>query len=113
DTAEWTKLSDAQWRQILHDQGLGPIDELRIGADDLLLTSLDAKPLEAWVTEALVVPTRLRQAREQAAKMLEPKAVRVRPKPATLHTTEDVDQYLAGLRAEILKHIETGNPVIL
>ena len=113
DTAEWTKLSDVQWRQILHDQGLGPIDELRIGADDLLLASLDAKPLEAWATEALVVPTRLRQAREQAARLLEPKAVRVRPKSATLKTIGEVDVYLAELRREIVEYIETGSPVIL
>lgn len=113
ETAEWNKLSDEQWREILHAQGLGPIAELQIGTDDLLLAALDAKSLEAWATEALVAPTRMRQAREQAAKLLEPKAVRVRPKSTTLKTIGEVDAYLAELRKEIIEHIEIGSPVIL
>ena len=53
------------------------------------------------------------KAREQAAKLLEPKAVRVRPKRTTLHTAEEVDAYLAELRAEIMGHIAADKPVIL
>ena len=53
DTAEWNKLSDEQWRDILHAQGLGLIAELQVGTDDLLLAALDAKPLDAWATDAL------------------------------------------------------------
>ena len=113
ETAEWNKLSDAQWWDILHAQGLGPIAELHIGTDDLLLAALDAKPLDAWATEALVVPTRMRQAREQAAKLLEPKAVRVRPRSTTLKSVSEVDAYLAELRTEIVELIEAGSPVIL
>jgi len=113
DTAEWNKLSDEQWRDILHAQGLGLIAELQVGTDDLLLAALDAKPLDAWATDALVVPTRMRQAREQAAKLLEPKAVRVRPKSTMLKNVDEVDTYLAELRTEILSHLQTGNPVIL
>ena len=64
-------------------------------------------------TEAVAVPTRMRQAREQAAKLLEPKAVRVQPKSTTLHTEDEVDIYLAQLRDEILSHLQTGSPVIL
>jgi len=113
DTVEWNKLSDEQWREILRAQGLGPITELHVGTDGLLLAALDAKPLDAWATEALVAPTRMRQAREQAAKLLEPKAVRVRPKSTTLKTVSEVDVYLAELRNEIVELIEAGSPVIL
>jgi len=113
DTVEWNKLSDEQWREILRAQGLGPITELHVGTDGLLLAALDAKPLDAWATEALVAPTRMRQAREQAAKLLEPKAVRVRPKSTTLKTVSEVDVYLTELRNEIVELIEAGSPVIL
>ena len=112
-TAEWSKLDDAQWRRIFDANHVGPIDALDIGDDDKLLAALDAKPLSAWETEAVAVPTRMRKAREQAAKLLEPKAVQVRPKRTTLHTVEEVDAYLAELRAEILSHIDAGKPVIL
>lgn len=111
-TAEWNKLRDAQWRDILQTQGLGPIPELKIGTDDLLLVALDARSLAAWATEALVVPTRMRQAREQAAKLLEPKAVRVRPKSTTLHTTQEVDEYLAELRTEIMTYVQVRRKMI-
>jgi hypothetical protein len=113
ETAEWTKLSDVQWKEILGENGLGPIPELKIGTNDLLLAALDAKSLDAWATDALVVPTRIQCAREQAAKLLEPQAVKVRPASTTLHTKEDVKKYLLNLETEILKHIEAGNPVIL
>ena len=36
--------------------------ELSIGTDDALLASLDGKPLSAWETETVAVPTRMRQA---------------------------------------------------
>jgi hypothetical protein len=112
-TAEWTKLSDEQWWDILHANGLGPIAELNAGTEDLLLATLDAKSLDAWATDALVVPTRMRQAREQAAKLLEPKAVRVRLRSTTLHNLDELDAYLAEARQEMAQHLEKGSPVIL
>jgi len=113
NTAEWNKLSDEKWKDIFARNGLGPIPALNIGADDLLLAALDAKSLDAWGTEALVAPTRMHQAREEAARLLEPKAVRVRPKSTTLHNVQEVDDYLDGLRTEIMAYVQEGNPVIL
>ncbi len=113
NTVEWNKLSDEQWKDIFARNGLGPVPVLNIGADDQLLAALDAKPLDAWATETLVAPTRMRQAREEAAKLLEPKAVRVRPRSTTLHSAQEVDDYLAGLRTEIMAYIQEGNPVIV
>jgi len=112
-TPEWKQLSDEQWRTILQQYRLGPIPELQVGTDDELLATLDARPLRTWEDEIISVPARMRQAREHAAKLLEPKAVRVRPRATTLHTAEEVDAYLADLRSEILKHITSGKPVIL
>ncbi|MBX7236823.1 MAG: BREX system P-loop protein BrxC [Caldilineales bacterium] len=112
-TAEWNKLDDAQWRQLFHANHVGPVAELDIGTDEKLLRALDEKPLSAWETEAVAVPTRMRQAREQAAKLLEPKAVRVRPKSTTLHNIDEVDVYLSELRQDILEHVQTGKPVII
>ncbi len=112
-TAEWNKLDDEQWRQLFHANHVGPVAELDIGTDAKLLRALDEKPLSAWETEAVAVPTRMRQAREQAAKLLEPKAVQVRPKSITLHSEAEVDAYLDELRAIILEHVHQGYPVIV
>jgi len=112
-TAEWNKLDDEQWRQLFHANHVGPVAELDMGANEKLLRALDEKPLSAWETEAVAVPTRMRRAREQAAKLLEPKAVRVRPKSMTLHNASEVHEYVEELRQELISHIEDGHPVIL
>ena len=112
-TAEWNKLDDEQWRQLFYANHVGPVAELDIGTNEKLLRALDEKPLSAWETEAVAVPTRMRRAREQAAKLLEPKAVRVRPKSMTLHNASEVHEYVEELRQELISHIEDGHPVIL
>ena len=81
-------------------------------ADSLLLT-LDANSLSDWSGKLAALPGRIGKAREDAAKKLEPKTVRVHPKSATLRTLPDVNDYLATLRGDIIQHIEAGNPVIL
>ena len=95
NTDEWRKLSDEQWEKIFHANGLGPVEPLAVGTEEQLLATLDAKPLTTWEDWILAIPARIVKAREQAAKLLEPKAVRVYPKAATLHTTAEVDAYLA------------------
>lgn len=112
-TDEWNKLDDEQWRQIFHANHVGPVAELDMGTDEKLLRALDEKPLNAWETEAVAVPTRMRQAREQAARLLEPKAVRVRPKSTTLHNANELDNYLDELRVEVKNHLDAGSPVII
>jgi len=113
ETDEWNKLSDTEWKAIFQVHHLGPIDQLDIGTDDKLLNALNAKSLGAWRTELEAIPTRVRRARQEAARRIAPKAVRVRPKSTTLHTEEEVAAYLESLREEILPHIKDGKPVIV
>jgi hypothetical protein len=112
-TTEWAGLSPAERDSLISKHELGPIAELNIGTDAALLDALDAAPLAAWENRIAALPARLARAREEAAKMLEPKAVRVRPRSATLKTIGEVDAYLVALRGEIVEHIEAGSPVIL
>jgi hypothetical protein len=112
-TAEWERLSQADRQTLVSKHELGPVTELNVGTDAALLEALDAAPLAAWENRIAALPARFARAREEAAKLLEPKAVRVRPKPATLKTVVEVDEYLDTLRAEIMTLIEGGSPVIL
>jgi len=52
------------------------------------------------------------QARELAAKALEPKATRYSPPSATLETPDAVEEYVSGVRDALLKKIQAG-PVII
>lgn len=112
-TDEWNKLPDAEWKAIFHAHHLGPIDQLDIGTDEKLLRALNAKSLDAWGTELEAIPTRIRRARQEAARRIAPKAVRVRPASTTLNSEEEVEAYLEELRQEILTHIKDGKPVII
>jgi len=113
DTPEWTRLSDAAWKGILKVRGVGPGQEVQVGTEEALLATLDKAPLRTWEDWIVAVPSRIAQAREDAAKLLEPEAERVTLKSATLRTVEEVDAYLAEVRAELLRHVEAGHPVIV
>ena len=52
------------------------------------------------------------QAREAAARLLAPKAVTVRPTPATLNSREDVEAYIQRLREKLLAQVDE-HPVII
>lgn len=113
ESTEWTTLPDETWRGILRKNDLGPVPELHIGTDEALLTSLDTTPLATWESRVMTVQPRLAQSREEAAKILEPEAVPVLPRRATLKTAHEVDEYVAELRATIMAHLDAGHPVIL
>ena len=59
-----------------------------------------------------LLPPRVTKAREQAAKLIEPAAIRMTPPSATLRTQEDLEAYLDDLRARIEAKLPDG-PVVL
>jgi hypothetical protein len=112
-TEEWERLPDAAWRKLFRAHNLGPLDPLNLSTDEELLEALNQKPLGAWRLELEAIPTRIRRAREEAARKIAPQAVRVRPPSTTLETEAEVDDYLAALRERIMEHVREGKSVIL
>ena len=110
---EWRDLGEDERREILRANALGPVPTLDVGTDEALLTALDATPLADWEDKIAALPQRVARAREEVAKRRSPRAVTVRPRPATLKTPAEADTYLAALRAEIMGYIDAGNPVIM
>ncbi len=110
---EWRRLSAAQREALIREHGLGPVPAPKLGTDQELLAALDARSLGGWAEQDVAMPARFARAREAAARLLEPKAVRVQLPPATLRTAEEVETYLDGLRKAIMAQIESGHPVIL
>ncbi len=110
---EWQSLAEADRQRMLYQNALGPVPQLTIGTDEELLATLDATPLGAWEDKIAAPPGRVKKVREETAKLLSPKVVRIPIPQVTLKSVEEVDAYLAALRAEMIKQIEAGNPVMI
>ena len=91
---DWLKLESGDGARILSSNGLGPIPDLTIGTDQALMDCLENVGLQDWDDRLLALKPRIDRAREEAARLLTPKAVTVRPTPATLNSREDVEAYI-------------------
>lgn len=112
-TDVWDRLSDDQWRGILADHGLGTVPEIRVGTEAEVLESLARISLPDWETRTAGLPERFAQALLAASRLLEPKAVRVTLPGGTLKTEQEVEEYLARVRALLMEPIGAGCPVVI
>ena len=80
----WLKLKPEDGARILVSNRLGPIPDLDIGTDHSLIDCLEDTAIQDWDDRLLALKTRIDRAREEAARLQAPKAVTVRPTPATL-----------------------------
>src|SRR6266516_468192 len=110
---DWQNLAEADRQRMLYQNALGPVSQLKIGTDEELLAALDTTSLAAWEDKIAASPGRVKKVREETAKLLTPKVVRIPIPQVTLQSIEEVDTYLAMMRAEIMKQIEAGNPVMM
>jgi len=78
-----------------------------------LLEALDAVPLSGWQDQISLVPSRREQARQRAAKQLEPESITVAPPSATLKTPDELDAYLGSLREQVLPHLKANKTVVI
>jgi hypothetical protein len=110
---EWKQLDDAAWSEIITQVGLERPAMPDASDNGNLLDALNSVPLSAWKDRAEVIRARARRAREEAARRLEPSAVRVTPGGRTLKSEADVDAYIGDLRTRIMKHIADGHAVVI
>jgi hypothetical protein len=112
-TDAWQGLSGEQRDDLLRANNLDGAPDLQIGSDTAVLSALESTSLSDWEAQIQAVPARATTVRDAAVRLVTPSAVTVRPKGTTLHTAEDVTEYLADLRAEIMEQIEAGHPVVI
>lgn len=109
----WRMISEAQRQAILTQTDLIAVTEPKMGTEDELLVALDKQSLSAWESRIAALPARCNSAIMKAVKLLEPEAIPIYLKPATFHNEEEMDTYLTDLRAEIKKHLDNGNTVVI
>ncbi len=111
--AAWQSIKEEDRKTILTDCNLQSILQIQVSSVDEIINTLDSAPLNIWESNLAALPTRIAWAHQQAVQLLEPKAVRVQVKSVTLKSPAEVEAYLKDLRAEIMKHISSGNPVVI
>jgi hypothetical protein len=110
---DWQNVAETDRQRMLYQNALGPVPLLKIGTDEELLATLDTTSLTAWEDKIAASPGRVKKVREETAKLLTPKVVRIPIPQVTLQSVEEVDAYLTALRIEMMKQIEAGNPIMI
>ena len=108
----WAKLKPEDQARILKECGLEPIPELDIGSDQALMDCLLEIALSDWEDRRLALKARMGQAREKAARHLEPQAEPFELPPATLNSREEVEAYIRELREQLLAQV-VEHPVFI
>jgi hypothetical protein len=108
----WQKLTTEQREQILSDNMVALIPDVRVATEIDVLNSLDAISFDGWRVRHDALRQRFEEALLAAARMVEPKAVRVTLPKATLHNEQEVDRWLADTREKIVEKLTDG-PVIV
>ena len=110
---EWQNLPAAERQRLLKQNALHSVHQLTIGTNEELLAALDDTSMTAREDRIEALAGRVKKVREEAAKLLLPRAIHVTPPQATLKSADELDTYLAKLRTEIMTHLDAGNPVII
>jgi hypothetical protein len=111
--SEWSKLDPADRAAIIAEAKLVLDPPPDVSTESKLLASLDAVPLSAWTDRITLVDSRRDQARQRAAKKLEPMSVEVKPPSATFKPGDDPTPYFDELRALVQSHLDAGATVII
>ena len=77
-----------------------------------VIDALDVCTLEQWNDRREALKNKFESAREEAAQLLMPKAVRAQLPRATLETAGDIEMWLGKAKQELEKKLKQG-PVIV
>lgn len=113
DTDEsFRALTPERQKMLVEECGLRAVDMPDTSTDENLLRALDKTPLSYWADRIDGLEARFSKARKLSAGEVF-KAVKVTPPPATLKDKSAADAYLVDLRAQIMQHIDAGQPVVI
>lgn len=110
---DWQRLDGGDRNGIMADAKLLVVPPPDASTEAELLETLDATPLSSWRDRISLVAGRRDQARQRAAKKLEPESVEVKPPSATFKPGDDPSPYFDELRAKVQSHLDVGSTVII
>lgn len=115
-TPEWKRLGETDRPvrdNLAESHQLKPIAPISIATEAELLGELRRFPISRWKELQQALPTRFQNARADAARALQPKAVSVSLRKGTIASPAELEAWLEDTRARITKVLQDGNPVIV
>lgn len=110
---QWAGLDPTVASTIISGAQLVAVGLPDVSTDAKLLEVLDANSLSAWRDRIGLVSSRREQARQRAAKLLEPESVTVATPSATIKTEKDLDDYVEKVRALVHPSLASNKTVII
>lgn len=108
----WKQLSGQQQKALIDDNGLVTPTTIQVANEEEIIGTLQSASLENRNTLVQALPQRFAKTLEQAAQLLEPKAVRINLPSTTVRQPEELDKWLDDVRHVVTKQLKEG-PVIL
>ena len=110
--ANWVKLEPAKQAELLTRRGIKPPEQPSLNSTSDVIDALDVCTLEQWNDRREALKNKFESAREEAAQLLMPKAVRAQLPRGTLKTEGEIEAWLAKAKQELEEKLTQG-PVIV
>ena len=108
----WQKLKPDQQSILIDKYQLIPPRSITVTTEDDLLDVLLENSVSNRHTRIEALPQRFQKALDEAARLLEPKAVRVPIPSATIKTETDLEEWIEEVRTRVKKQLEDGPAII-
>ena len=109
----WVALATAKQQQLLTEHNLAPEGKPELGDAEAVLKAVQQRPLASWSAVLDAVPTRVAKALEAAVRLTARKAGSVTVPTATISNADDVETYLADLRAKLTQALIDHDIVVV
>ena len=108
----WKKLTLQQQTKLIDKYRLAPPKALNVKTEDDILDALRENSITNRRTIIIATPQQFHKALEEAAKLLEPKAVRVNLPPATIKNETELEEWIKEVRERVKKQLKDGPAII-
>ena len=110
--AHWVKLEPAKQTELLARRGIKLPVQPSLNSTSDVIDELEICALEQWNDRREALKNKFESAREEAAQLLMPEAVRAHLPRATLETADDIEVWLEKAKQELEEKLKQG-PVIV
>ena len=108
DHALWARLTPEQKLDIRSRMGLRQVERPAVDTAEAIADELTRRSLEGWEDLTKALPSRVSDALDEAAAVLEPDSNEVRLPSGVLKTTEDLDAWIATVRERLVAGLASG-----